>query len=454
MACKPKKTSINEDGTCPTTYSSPRWTAEITDCSLPLTMDTYSNCSFGCVYCFSQFQRGVGGAKEKYLAKEVASVNPQRVKDIFDLKKDTQFAPYISKRKPIQWGGLSDEFDEYERKYGVTLELLRYFKEKMYPISFSTKATWFLDDERYREVLDGAPWNAKFSIITANEMRASIIERRVDSPNKRLDAIEKWTKLCTGGATLRLRPFIIGVSEDYEELIRKAYNKGATAVSTEFFCIEGRATPETKKNYQVISDLIGFDLFDFYKKHSETSGYYRLNRNIKEPVYKHMKQICDELGMRLYISDAHFKELSHNACCCGLPPEWDYSRGNFSYALQVAKANGVVHFSDISKHMMDNFDFEWRKAEGYNTNSVERRYKFDEMSMKEFLRYTWNNPLAGQSPYKMFGKILQPDGIDDNGDTVYRFHPEFTIENYGVSHEPNFINIDGILRPDIPKKEE
>lgn len=43
------------------TYGSPRWTGEIADCSLPVTFDTYSNCSFGCVYCFSQYQRAIGG---------------------------------------------------------------------------------------------------------------------------------------------------------------------------------------------------------------------------------------------------------------------------------------------------------------------------------------------------------------------------------------------------------
>ena len=36
------------------TYGSPRWTGEIADCSLPLTLDTYSNCSFGCVSAFSR----------------------------------------------------------------------------------------------------------------------------------------------------------------------------------------------------------------------------------------------------------------------------------------------------------------------------------------------------------------------------------------------------------------
>ena len=60
-------------------YQSPRWSAEIADCSMPMTFDTYSNCAFGCMYCFSQYQRGIGGAKEHYLAKEVNPVNVERI---------------------------------------------------------------------------------------------------------------------------------------------------------------------------------------------------------------------------------------------------------------------------------------------------------------------------------------------------------------------------------------
>lgn len=54
-------------------YGSPRWSNEIADCSMPMTFDTYSNCSFGCLYCFAQFQRGLGKAKDSYLAKEVCN---------------------------------------------------------------------------------------------------------------------------------------------------------------------------------------------------------------------------------------------------------------------------------------------------------------------------------------------------------------------------------------------
>ena len=123
-------------------YGSPRWSGEITDCTMPMTLDTYSNCSFGCVYCFSQYQRGIGNAKDAYLRKECRSVNPERVKRIFTNPESSQFCDYVKTRRVFQWGGLSDQFDEFERKYGVTLELLKFFKQINYPICFSTKSAW------------------------------------------------------------------------------------------------------------------------------------------------------------------------------------------------------------------------------------------------------------------------------------------------------------------------
>ena len=103
------------------TYSSPRWTAEIADCSLPMTLDTYSNCSFGCVYCFSQYQRGIGSGKENYFKKEVKSINPEKIKKLFNLETDnSQFNDFLKTKRPIQYGGLSDQFDGFEKKYGIT----------------------------------------------------------------------------------------------------------------------------------------------------------------------------------------------------------------------------------------------------------------------------------------------------------------------------------------------
>lgn len=412
-------------------YKSPRWTGEIADCSLPVTLDTYSNCSFGCVYCFSQYQRGVGGGKEDYFSKSVKSIDPEKVKRIFSGEdKKSQFYEFVKNRRPIQYGGLSDQFDGFERKYGKTYELLKYLREINYPICFSTKSAWVFFDEKYRELFKGADnWNMKFSIITLDENDAAKIEVGVPSPQKRLEAMHEYTTLSKGGATLRLCPFILGVSDKtYLDLIKAAADAGATAVTTEFFCLEMRSINQAREHYKVISDVCGFDVVEFYRKHSSSQGYLRLNRKIKEPYIRKMQELCKELGLRFYVSDAHFKECSDNCCCCGLPPEWDYSRGHFAGALQIAKKTGSVHWNDIESDMYFLDTFTWKHAEGFNTFSSEAKSMFEGMTMKDYLHYLWNNPSRGQSPYKMFAGVLIPDGYDENHDIIYKYNKDVTFQ--------------------------
>lgn len=420
------------------TYESPRWTGEIADCSLPVTLDTYSNCSFSCVYCFSQYQRSIGGAKYDYLNKKVKCINVEKVKKIFTGEIKSQFWEYIKERRPIQYGGLSDQFDEFERRYGQTYEILKFLREFQdggYPICFSTKSTWVFKDPKYQELFRGAyNWNVKFSIITLDEKNAKKIEVGVPTPKQRLEAMKTATELGMT-TTLRLRPFIVGVSsKDYLDLIREAHKAGATAVTTEFFCLELRSIKIAKEHYDVISECAKVDIVDFYKKFSNGQGYLRLNRKVKEKYIKEMRKLCDELGLRFYVSDAHFKEVSDNGCCCGLPPEWEYSRGNFSYALQVAKRIGEVKWSDIEKDMYFLDSFKWYKAIGFNTCSSEARAKYENMTMKDYLRYLWNNPKMGQSPYKLFEKVLEPIGLDENGDIIYKYNDNITFEKCSYTH--------------------
>lgn len=411
-------------------YGSPRWTGEIADCTLPLTFDTYSNCSFGCVYCFSQYQRGIGVHADEYNNKAVSSVNPEKIKKLFSLQdKESQFYPYIKTKRPIQWGGLSDQFDGFEKKYGITYEILKYLKEINYPICFSTKSAWVFKDPKYQELFRGADnWNMKFSIITLDANDAKKIEVGVASPQERLEAMKIYNSLSKGGTTLRLRPFIVGVSDKtYLDLIEQAHEAGASAVTTEFFCLEMRSINSAKEHYNVISECAGFDIVEFYRKYSNGAGYLRLNRKIKEKYIKNMKELCHKLGMRFYVSDAHFKEACDNCSCCALPPEWDYSRGNFSAALQIAKRCGEVRWSDIEKDMYY-LEFPYKKAQGFNTVSVENRTKFENMTMKDYLQFLWNSPSRGQSPYKLFEKVLVPNGYDNDGNIIYKYNQDVTFE--------------------------
>ena len=68
-------------------YASPRWTNEILDCSMPMTFDTYSKCSYHCLYCFSFYQKSHtldGYDSNKNNIRAIRSVKPQKVIHLFE----------------------------------------------------------------------------------------------------------------------------------------------------------------------------------------------------------------------------------------------------------------------------------------------------------------------------------------------------------------------------------
>lgn len=392
---------------------------------MPMTFDTYSNCAFKCLYCFSQFQRGLGACGKRYRAGSVSAVNPERVMKLFRDPSGSAFEPLIRDRVPLQWGGLSDPFDEVEREHRIGLRLLRFFREIQYPICFSTKGTWWTEDAEYVETFRGAAhFNVKVSIITLDPGAAKVIEVGVPSPLERLLAIQRIVSWGGVTATLRLRPFIIGISSPrHTELIDRAADAGATALSTEFLCVERRA-PWFREKLRTMSRFTGgLDLWEFYKRHSPQSGYLRLNRNIKRRYVDEMQVACDRRGLRFYVSDAHFKERCANGSCCGLPPSWNYLRGQFTEAIQIAKQTGRVTWSDMEKHL-GYARQSLIRLNGGTTGKMEVDALWHGKSTFDYIRSVWNSPMVGKSPMKMYEGILMPEGLDANGNVVYRYNKE------------------------------
>ncbi len=412
-------------------YQSPRWTQEILDCSMPMTFDTYSRCSYNCMYCFSFFQKS--HCCTGYLDGKVRSVNPEKIKAMFTnilsgnyaklSNQDRQFIPYVRDRKVMQWGALADQFDQYEKRFGVTLDLLRYFDQIDYPLSFSSKAAWYTEDERYMSLIRRHPhnWHFKVSIITLDRKKAAQVERGVPSPEARLQAIKR---LSDAGChvTLRLRPYIIGVSDDWRQLIQAGKEAGADSVTTEFFCMETRADENLRKRYEKIASAAGYDIYKFYKGNSPQNGYKRLSEGIKRPIITAMRDLSHSLGMRFHVSDAYCRDLNDAPNCCGVPPEWKCNTCHFGGAILKAKAQGEVRYADIKPgvdHLFGNFM--WYKACQFNTTSNRKRAIMNYASMADWFRISWNKPESGSSPMKMYGKLLRPKGKDTEGNIIYEY---------------------------------
>lgn len=417
-------------------YTSPRWSGEILDCSMPMTFDQFSRCSFDCKYCFSYFQKSIqavnplqnrGGERKLYLQEKPVPVNVERIKRLFrgEIAGDS-FWPFIRERYWMQWGGLSDPFDEFERSLGTGLELLKFFSEIRYPICFSTKGTWWTEDDRYMRLFkkNADIWNVKFSIINLDESLSRLVETGTPSPASRLSAIKRLATQTGCRVTLRLRPFIIGFSDvngEHLSLIRRAKEAGAKAVSTEFFCVEGRCSDLHR--FDSISQALGFDLIDYYRTNSlQASGYMRLNWKIKKPFVDDMERLCKALKMRFYVSDAHHKDRCMGGSCCGLPAGSNYHKGQFTEALVIAKKKSEVTFSDISGSIAPGFK-ELRAVECVNfmRGTASQRARFHKFTVYDMIRYFWNHPNNSKSPYQYFGGVLQPVRKDSKGDIVYQY---------------------------------
>lgn len=425
-------------------YSSPRWSYEILDCAMPMTFDTYSNCAHQCVYCFAFFQRSIGRAGDAYLGHKVRSVNVSKVIDMFrDPDKHAgQFAPYIKRRMTMQWGGLSDGFDWYEQKFRKSLELLRFFREIEYPISISTKGVWFLDDQEYLDVIAGARnFHWKISIITTNPAHARQIEPGTATPEERFAALHKLNGLKVGGTTLRFRPYILGTSDAcVEEMFEAGKEAGADNVTTEFLCLEARANANTKARYARMSEILGYDLLEFYKENSYSgSGLLRLNYDLKRPHMERMAAIAKRVGLRFYVSDAHHKERSADANCCGCPQHAPFNkrnRGQFSEAIQIAKRKGEVRWADIQEEAEWLRGIPFGNAEGYNTGDTRTRALRQYHSMYDYMRDIWNSPRSWQSPARYFGGALVPGELDEHGDIIYIYNKPYTDEGRRVKSIP------------------
>ena len=380
-------------------YNSPRWTNEIVDCAMPMTFDTYSTCSFNCLYCFSFYQKS--HSMNNYAGgKLVRSVNPEKVKELFEKslcrkeeelsKTHQQFAPYIRDSMTMQWGGLADQFDMFEKGHGISLDLMKFFDQIDYPLSYSTKAVWWTKEDEYMDLVKkhAHNWHYKISIITLDGQKAKGVERLVPSPQERLEAIRRLSE--TGAhVTLRLRPYIVGMSDDYKKLIAAAKQAGADSVTTEFFCLELRADDRLKARYDEMSKVLGYDVYDFYRDKSKGSGYLRLNYKCKEPIIRKMRAVAHKLGMRFYVSDADHKAKSDFTNCCGAPPNFNYNKGQYAEALQIAKRrdSGKVFLSDIAPQLKRyTGDFEWARAAAYNTVNAQKRAKYAGSTMYDYIR--------------------------------------------------------------------
>ena len=324
----------------------PKTGHELVTCHYPLRLDTYSGCVHNCVYCYAKNLLEVRGywnttrpANPTHIEKQLEYFL-EHTEDCNSLSSSLSNA--IKRKVPFRLGGLTDCFQDCEKQKRITEKVLEILNRYEYPYLIVTKSPLVAD---YVDLLDERLAVIQITITTLKENLSKAIEPNAPKPLDRCKALQI---LSDSGyfTTARFSPIIPNVNLVEADKLFEAYsNAGAKHVLVEFF----RGTLKMIERVELATNRK-------IKQHFVKNGYYyRFNFNEKLTMYKHLKKLANEFGMKFSIcsdGDPIPFELNDTKNCCGTDGLKNFKGVDrvTSTLYWTARNSGKVTLNDMLKY--------------------------------------------------------------------------------------------------------
>lgn len=266
-------------------------------CGLPIRLDSYRTCSFGCKYCFANY-RTLGTAQGEMQVGNITSVK-NRLKKVFDKNEIEKFIfldYLIANRYTWHCGGMSDPFQPAEKSYQITKSIVDITNDYNINILFSTKS-----DTHYETNLKPSLHSFQLSITNINNRKD--IETNVPNIDSRYaffcDLKNKGFKV-----GIRIQPFIPNISS--LEILEKFKE-------ADHFTIEGlKMVPTNLEQRKEILKITKLSESDF-----KNMGLLNLKPEIRLKLYEPFIKWLNFNKKSYSIADNDLHYLGNNYCCCG-----------------------------------------------------------------------------------------------------------------------------------------
>lgn len=266
-------------------------------CGLPLRVDSYKTCSFGCRYCFAN-GREIMETSDGIAVADTDSVE-RRLRRIFNdgfVKEDSFLDTLIANRITWHFGGMSDPFQPCNEELKATNRIIEIANRHGMTILFSTKS----------DTVHGAdirPDLHSFQMSVSNVHDRRDIEPNVPSVESRLSFFNTLKK-AGFKVGIRIQPFIPGISTlEILETFRHA----------DHFTIEGiKAIPQEGAQKDWIFNVLGQN-----PKHYTQMGLMNIKPEKRMEMYRPFIEYFEKNGMSYSVSDNDMRYLGNSRCCCG-----------------------------------------------------------------------------------------------------------------------------------------
>lgn len=282
------------------TFSALNVSSKFAICGLPIRVDTYKTCSFGCSYCFAN-NRKIMEFEKILQVGNIDSVK-RKLDKIFnkhEIKENDLLGNLILNKYTWHCGGMSDPFQPCEEKYHITEELIKATKPYDISILFSTKT-----DDLYGswKVIDPKLHTFQLSVTNVN-YSCSKIEPNVACIEKRYH-MYKMLKSMGFRVGVRIQPFIPNITTT--EIIDMFSD-------ADHFTIEGiKIVPQNQEHKEYILNITGLKKDDFTQM-----GLLNLKPEIRLKLYQPFIDKFESMGLSYSIADNDLHHLGNNFCCCG-----------------------------------------------------------------------------------------------------------------------------------------
>ena len=386
-------------------------TSQIGFCQVPLRLDTFNQCSFSCSYCFAKARGGHRGDRTIQIAR--ASNLEERFRRIQDGLISSAVDEFLSRRIPIQLGGMTDPFSSFEQKSGATRDLLQILTAQRYPTLISTKSA-MLKRPNYINLLAAGNYLVRFSISVVHEADRGNIEKGTPSPNEIFHTIEMLSAQDVK-CSVRFQPIIPGHEQYAFDLIQKAKDAGAMHITFEYLKLP---TDDLDSAICTLVGRLGERLIDFYRRCGATQQGRELVLPLESRVsfLSEASRFARKKGLSVGFGDNEFLPYSDGQSCCSgadlYLADTNLFDANPASLIRRKKKNELIGFSEFLDR--------WIPSSNINTylNSRVRPPSNDgEPTWMTYLKQHWRR-----------GAIYAPDffhGVEFSGSNDHTGMPIF-----------------------------
>jgi len=351
-----------------TEYSSPfSVNNQLYFCGVPFRLDTYASaCSHGCVYCYVRAAELTSASRksrgEMTQVADVAGVRRSLINALDTSRKREDInIEWLRHRVPIHWGGMSDPFQQCERKFRISknwLELLSWYE---YPVVISTKSVMLTEPE-YIEPLKEGNYAIQISLLNDNDNLIKALEPGAPLASERLKMLEI---LANNGiwTAVRIQPVIPNsiVEQKLPEFIEKLAKIGVKHILAEGYKVPVR----NPIGMQKVWDLCPEASKEYRYNDTDSEGFELLLPTWRKWQYaKILIEACHVNGMTYGAADNDLRDMGDTICCCGIdnvPGFENFWRYQASQAAEIARQKGFVELEDMQQF--------WHGGKGFSVHN-------------------------------------------------------------------------------------